>query len=30
MDKILFEQLPEQEDVRETCDQTGSHLHQHK
>lgn len=26
----LFEQLPEQEDVRETCDQTGSHLHRHK
>ena len=25
----LFEQLPEQEDVRETCDQTGSHLHRH-
>ena len=26
----LFEQLPEHEDVRETCDQTGSHLHRHK
>ena len=26
----LFKQLPEQEDVRETCDQTGSHLHRHK
>ena len=25
----LFEALSEREDVRETCDQTGSHLHRH-
>ena len=25
----LFEKLPAREDVREICDQTGSHLHRH-
>lgn len=26
----LFAEMPEQEFTRETCDQTGSHLHSHK